>query len=429
MSKIKVNPNKTKKNKNNQFRLLKRITLGTALVASMLGGVMLYENKKSTKQTSDVTIDIDNDELQNLNVESLPFSNLYVLNGKNVKELQKLGYDVSDNADEYDLRCTPINFESIIGYTDSTWDDVRTALDNSNLTDEVKTLIREKLINKLEQSNHYVNKGILRYNFEHIKMKEVDSMEGASGYFNPFECCFYISKKCPEDVREKTIIHEITHASKLAFANIDGKRVYCTNTIEVLDPENKEITTLGHALDEGDSDLLTSIGLGEKIDCSTSKWSYGFNTYSLMYELVVTDVSYENYVNYGFEHILGKILSKGKVELLQNIVDIEEGYNFTTFYVITEEGKIYYNKKAQNAMCNLLTLYYADKCNEVGKEQARELTYNLINSYQDYIIPFSTFDNNDNPLTVICNLSGYGIALENINYCIDDLINFVEKTY
>ena len=422
MSKLKINNNK----------LFKKLALGVVLITTTLGGIMVYENKNSTNKTPDTTIDINddnNDELQNLNVELLPFSNLYVLNSKNVKELQKLGYDVSDTDEEYDLRSTPVEFESIIGYADSTWDDIRTALDNSDLTDEVKTLIHKNLIDKLEQSNHYVNKGILRYNLEHIKMKEVDSIDNASGLFDPFECCIYINKKCPKDVREKTIIHEITHAAKIAFANIDGRRIYCTNLIEVLNPEMKEITTLGHVLDEGDSEIMTSIGLGEKIDCSTSKWAYGFNAYSLMCELPVTDVSYENYANYGFEYVVKKLLAEEKIELLQSVINIENGYNFTTFNTITDEGKVYFNEEAKNAICNLITYYYTEKCNEVGKEEARKLTYNLVNSYQNYILPVSAFDIYDNPLTIVCNLVGYGVALENINDFMDYLNNFVEKTY
>ena len=408
--------NKKLNDKKQRFKVIRNtiglVGLGTTLIA---GGIFVKD--KLNSRNPDTTM-VDEHQDNNIEIEPL-FDEYSVLTKINTNDLIKNGYIVDDTIYDYDIKCNLLELSSLMGNKNITWDSLIEIAKNIDISDKYKNILY-KCIDNWEKSNLNINLTAFAYNLANFKIKTMPKKNGYTGEFVAKECTLYICEDLPEDVFEKTFVHEISHGFTLAYVEINGKKVSCSNTEKLIDNESKEIYNVGHAFDEALADYITALGLNEKIDCKDLKWAYGLNLYELLVTSSLAKTDIWSYANNGIVYLFNELDKQGMGEVKRYIF----GFDTLSYDAMgaNESTLKSYNTDILNYITDIFSTYY-----NTGKSYDEVME--LFNCYEGYIIPFEV-SNGSTTLSVIKNTTSLGFALENLQSRIDSMKIYYEgRTY
>ena len=300
------------------------------------------------------------------------------------------------NEYDYDVLCTPSEFESYLNYGQLGWEDIKRSVnENANIEDYLKQYILEG-INNLEIRNFKISLPTLYYNLSNLKTDylEDDRNNGLTvitASFNPLAQTVYINKDITGDqeVFKRTFLQEVLgHGATCArYTTLDGRKINCSLDIPVCILENGEIRTfsfMGKCMSEAAAEIIRSAAIAKRIENFDT--SYTFNTYSLLFLCNGMDIS----VNDVFLKGTKVLFDKSREKNIQTPVDFI--YNLDLF------NMAYFQARINNYPFNVKDFYItylkdyieSQKIMGLSTEEIKAKTNNMLYNYESYLIPSGT---------------------------------------
>lgn len=306
-----------------------------------------------------------------LMIPSIGFANAdlnqYAKNGVHLKQMDQIGnlYEVESVDTEsiteeiYGLRpelfmgmsykktCTPIEFSKYTGDKKIEWEDVKNTLEESNIDNKIKDIIKEG-INNLQKEGFNYDLTVLNYNLKNLKIVEIDNKEledqNAGAVFKENGSIVEIPNKgfnLDDKTSKITLQHEILgHGSTIAYL---PNEVYCTvdQTFLNIDENGNLYSTgrMGDFASESIADIISIYASDTKI--TSEHGGYPTEIYALSTLCTSTDCTYEEFINYGIKHLMNKIKENGISNPSQLITTLDCEHNYIRKGVSLGTDKIY----------------------------------------------------------------------------------------
>lgn len=281
------------------------------LIAILATGIVLSSFTgcgKTIINTPDDYVEISSDdesvnELDRLGVELKEFSltedfNIYQVMSFDDSFKEYTTNNIINNVNPYytyDKYIAPNEFSEITGIKNTEWDDIRTAVEKLNTTQEYKDIIYRG-INNLENSNFNTNLDLLLYNLSDLKIEEVNDtgLERTAdnpAYFNPEEKSIIVNRNI-ECNFEAVFNHELFgHGMTTAVVYNDNKKIRCSTYTLVCTFVNGNYTgkeLIGYSYEESLAELIATKANGKKDDTVSTVYSlsmYLFTSLFLWYNI------------------------------------------------------------------------------------------------------------------------------------------------
>lgn len=298
---------------------------------------------------------------------------------------------------DYDVFCSPREFESYLNYGELCWGDIRSAVyNNPNFDDVLKQYLYEG-INNLEARNYRLDLPVLYYNLSTMKTDyiEYDNNNGlifTSSSFKPNEHVVSINKKVMNDESFKGIfLHEVLgHGSTCAdLVTSDGKNINCGLEFPICVFKNGRpylYSLFGRCVTEASAEMIRSVATGRRIENFDT--SYTFDEYTLLFLCKAMDISVNDVFMDGCKCLYDKAAEKNvpsSVPILYNIDLFDNAYfrmQNSSYPFVVKDFYIEY-----------LNDYKKMKENEgLSSENIKEKTDSMLFDYSAYLVPLTSSD-------------------------------------
>lgn len=298
---------------------------------------------------------------------------------------------------DYDVFCSPREFESYLNYGELCWGDIRSAVSNNpNFDDTLKQYLYDG-INNLEARNYRLSLPVLYYNLSIMKTDyiEDDKNNGlifTSASFKPNEHVVSINKKVMNDELFKGIfLHEVLgHGSTCAdLVTPDGKVINCGLEFPICVFKNgrpSSFSLLGRCVTEASAEMIRSVATGRRIECFDT--SYTFDEYTLLFLCNAMDISVNDVFMDGCKSLYEKSTEKNVPSCVSVIYNMDL-FDFSYFRMQNNS----YPFVVKDFYIEYLNDYKKMKENEgLSFESIKEKTDSMLYNYNGYLVPLTSVD-------------------------------------
>ncbi len=315
-----ININKIKK-------LLKKGKM--VLVPTVLAGSILFTGCGTKTNTDTKNISIENAKEIGLELDDTEYmlsgNKTHFINGSPIISSDTIAINTNiDLPYTFKKVCSVEEFGKYVGEENTTWEDINNTLDNVNIDNTIKEILR-KGINNLQKNNFNMNLNVLNYNLKKLKIEFGDYGETLKGQFQQNTGKVLVNNSIVNTEKyENIIIHEILgHGMTMAYTDKDGG-ITTSPEMEIALVENDNIvyiSALGSAFKEAIAQIITSKACNQKYTSEDTHYVVYVHYLDLL--LNSLNIKEYDYASKGTKYLVDQMKKNGILDAVDYIHDID----------------------------------------------------------------------------------------------------------